>query len=249
MHGETHTGKSTFQYMLSDTLGDYALWRSPNIFQNSRFKGELAEGLSKSMVMIDEVGKSEIHAELFKAITGNTPITCELKNSNIGVTMRARCTIVSACNAPPLIPDDDEATRQRFIVIPFRHQVTPGVNMDTLALDDLRKHCRVTMLAWLIEGCADAIMDGGVGNVPDELSLETTSFTSNLSELAGFIEDKLVMSDENDWATYGLKGDDPRLGKQPWPNEKCTFENDMWDSFKMWQTDNVPQRDWISKIK
>ena len=84
------------------------------------------------------------------------------------------------------------------------------------------------MLAWLIEGCADAIMDGGVGNVPDELSLETTSFTSNLSELAGFIEDKLVMSDENDWATYGLKGDDPRLGKQPWPNEKCTFENDMW---------------------
>lgn len=238
LYGRNDTGKSTLQNMMNEALGDLAIGREPRIFLDTNFKGSLAEALPRRMCMVGELGAKEMDAGLFKAITGNDIVDCQLKNINRPVSMRARCTIISSCNSEPNIPDIDEATKSRFIVIPFRHQVS-GKERDDKAQDDLMQHCKVAVLAWLVESCCEALKYG-ITDVPDSLLIESSSFTSSMSDLSEFINECLVRYDRTPEANKYARNDetDPRDPKPKWPNEKCTGHRDMYQIYDRYAREN-----------
>ena len=198
----------------------------------------LATALPMRVICISELGKAEIHADVFKRITGNEPVPCELKGWNEGVVMKARCTLFIACNAPPNIPEEDTATRNRILSIPFNHQVL-GDDNDPGASDELLKHGKTAMLAWLIEGCARAI-DEGLEPYPAEIVMETKDFVSNLSEIGGFVNDCLIVASEDLRKEY-------TSSVEGWPKEWVINEDEMWQRFDMWQQVNIKQQDRITK--
>lgn len=243
LYGETATGKSTFQKLLVASLGDYADWRDARIFMRKELNPLLASALPKRIICIGEMGKNQMHSELFKNITGNEPVTCELKGKNTGVTMKARCTIVSGCNSPPVMPDEDKAARGRFITIPFRHQVLKEDD-DPRAGDELQQKCRIAMLAWLIEGCAEAIMAGGIKPFPTEIEMETHEFTNQLSDIAAFVDERLVVAPEHLWKEYALSTDEIRENKTLWrETEWCISNKELFKHFDTWQKANVNPKD------
>lgn len=238
LHGETNTGKSTLQNLLVGALGDYGSFREPRLFRNKDLNPMLATALPMRVICISELGKAEIHADVFKRITGNEPVPCELKGLNEGVVMKARCTLFIACNAPPNIPEEDTATRNRILSIPFNHQVL-GDDNDPGASDELLKHGKTAMLAWLIEGCARAI-DEGLEPYPAEIVMETKDFVSNLSEIGGFVNDCLIVASEDLRKEY-------TSSVEGWPKEWVINEDEMWQRFDMWQQVNIKQQDRITK--
>ena len=238
LHGETNTGKSTLQNLLVGALGDYGSFREPRIFRNKDLNPMLATALPMRVICISELGKGEIHADIFKRITGNEPVPCELKGSNEGVFMKARCTLFIACNAPPPIPDEDAATRNRILSIPFNHQVLGDDDIKT-ASDDLLKHGKTAMLAWLIEGCDRAIREG-LEPYPDEIVMETRDFVSNLSEIGSFVSDCLDIASDDLKKEYSGSA-------QGWPKEWVVNEEEMFQRFSQWQDVNVKQQDRIQK--
>lgn len=228
--GERDTGKSTFQNMMNAALGDLSIWREPLIFEDTPFKPALAEALTKRVCMVGELGEKHMDAGLFKRITGNDEVSCNLKNVNRPVTLRARCTIISGCNDAPDVPNVDEATKSRFVVIPFRHQVTSSVK-DVGAQDELMQSCRVPLLAMLIEQCAIGISEG-IQDIPQELALETRQFVAGLSEIGDFVNDVLVQCDPADWDKYARNDQTNPLDPKPrWPDELCVGTKDMWNAY------------------
>lgn len=229
--GAKDTGKSTFQNMMNAALGDLSLWREPRILLDTRFKSALAEALSRRVCMVGELGEKTIDAGLFKRITGNDEVSCELKGVNRPVTLRARCVLISGCNDAPDVPNVDAATKSRFVVIPFKHRV-PSDKKDEGAQDDLMEHCKVPLLSTLIEKCAEAIMTG-IHVVPDELQMATKVFVSGLNELSDFIDETMVIAPPSEWDKYALKGsDDPRDPKPRWPDEKCCSTKELFDRYR-----------------
>lgn len=229
--GKRDTGKSTFQSMMAKSLGQLAIWRDPDIFADTPFKGSLAEALSRRVVMVGELGEKHMDASLFKRITGGDEVACQLKNVNKPVTLKARCTIISGCNSAPEVPNVDDATKERFVVIPFRHQVTV-TEKDPNAIEDLMHACRVPLLALLVEQCGKAIVEG-VSTVPAELQLATKDFVASLSDLGDFIAENLTLAPPEEHEKYARKDmDDPRDPKPRWPNELCLGRRQLYKIYQ-----------------
>lgn len=229
--GERDTGKSTFQNMMSSALGELAIWREPRIFEDSNFKSALAEALSRRVCMVGELGERHMDASLFKRITGGDEVSCQLKNINKPVTLRARCTIISGCNSAPDVPHVDDATKERFVVIPFKHQVTRA-EKDPNAQDDLMIHCKVPLLSLLVEHCEEAILEG-INEVPAGLQLETKEFVSTLSELSDFLQDCLVRVPDSEWSKY-LRSDHSLDLSNPlprWPDDLCIGSRTLYREY------------------
>ena len=239
--GDTDTGKTTFSELYRSAVGEYGTNCDAHIFKRSRFQNELAEALPRRVATVGEIGKSLITADWLKQVLGNEPLSIELKNKNNTFKMVGRASFISTSNSAPNIPEEDQATRNRFLVIEFNHQVT-GKNADGTKTADTVNHCRTAMLAWLIEGCSAALKDEGcVHRVPDELQMSTNAYTSDLSDVAAFVTECLGMAQESDWETYRLKTDNLMevKGRSAWPNEKCVGDGDLWARFKLWQDNNL----------
>lgn len=231
--GKPHTGKSTFQNMMNAALGDLSLWREPKVFEDSTFKSALAEALPRRVMMVGELGEKHIDASLFKRITGGDEVSCQLKNVNKPVTMKARCTIISGCNDAPEVPDADEATKARFVVIPFKHQVSKK-ECDPNAIQELPKACKVAMLAMLIEHASKGLLEG-VNAIPDELQFATKDFVSNLSELSDFLRDVTVQVPESECAKYARNDQLDLSNPLPrWPDDLCIGDRELFDKYKVW---------------
>lgn len=244
--GIRDTGKSTFQNMMNACLGDLSIWREPSIFEDTPFKPALAEALSRRVAMVGELGEKHMDASLFKRITGGDEVSCNLKNVNKPVTLRARCTVISGCNSAPDVPHVDDATKERFVVIPFRHQVTRS-EKDPNAQDELMKHCKVPLLALLVESCSVAIEEG-VQQIPAELQVETADFVNSLSEMSDFVNDCLVKAPAALWDKYARNDQtDPRDPKPKWPSELCVGDRTLYKQYEVYCGQNRIER--LSKPK
>jgi len=247
--GLPHTGKSTLQNMMDHALGDLSIWREPAVFEDTTFKSALAEALSRRVMMVGELGQKHIDAGLFKRITGGDEVSCQLKNINKPVTLKPRCTIISGCNQAPEVPDVDEATKERFVVVPFRHQVTDE-ERDPNAIDDLPVQCRFAMLATLVEFASRGLVEG-VHIVPDELQFETKEFVSSLSELSDFLKETVVPSPPSAWKKYARNDRlDVENPKPRWPDELCLGDRDLYKQYERWCTSNgIAPSEKLSKTK
>ena len=62
-------------------------------------------------------------------------------------------------NEIPSIKNPDQATRNRFVIIPCDHIVTRNQDMDVNLLDKMIDE-REGIIAWLVDGCFKALQDG-----------------------------------------------------------------------------------------
>lgn len=231
LYGETDTGKSTLQRLMNAALGDLAIACEPRVFLDTQFKGSLAEALPRRMMMVGELGGKEVDAGLFKSVAGGDVISCQLKNVNTPVKMQARCTVISSCNSAPNMPEADTATVNRFIVIPFRHQVK-GDEKDTAAIDALPLVCKVSALAWLIESCCDAIVSN-MEDIPPGLQLEAKTFANELNDLSDFVNDCVEKCSNATWKRYSSSFD-PAEPKPNWPDDQCVTLKELYAAYKVY---------------
>lgn len=195
-YGLKHTGKTSLLELMLESIGDYGAMRPPRILSPKDLNPLLATSLPMRIVGIDELGVNRVASDLFKTLTGDGTVTVEVKNSNVAVTDVPQFTFIITTNNVPNVPGEDEAFRDRLVVIPFEHKVLGfgGVDPDTFKTG-LESYCAEACLAWLVEGCARAIAEG-LYPLPDWIVQCTSDFSAQLSDVGTFIRDCIVRTDD-----------------------------------------------------
>lgn len=194
--GLKHTGKTSLLELMLESIGDYGAMRPPRILSPKDLNPLLATSLPMRIVGIDELGVNRVASDLFKTLTGDGTVTVEVKNSNVAVTDVPQFTLIITTNTVPNVPGEDEAFRDRLVVIPFEHKVLGfgGIDPDTFK-SGLETFCAEACLAWLVEGCARAISEG-IYPLPDWIVQSTSDFSASLSDVGGFVRDCISRTDD-----------------------------------------------------
>lgn len=195
LYGPTNTGKTTMlELMLASVGRDYGMMQAATLYTPSRLNPALGQAIPMRIAGTDELGNNKIASDLFKTITGNATLTVEYKNSNQLFTDRAQFTPIISTNSPPIVPNEDDAFRGRIVTIPFEQNLKSrkGDREQSRLYEDGRIAC----LAWLVEGCTQAIADG-IRPFPNEVQAATTDFTSKMSEIGEFIAECIVHDEDS----------------------------------------------------
>lgn len=237
LKGGTNTGKSTMVSVIEAALGDYAGTINPTVFQSHKFNSVLIDALPKRVAICSEFEESDhLSAAMIKRITGgNDVITQEVKFSNAKVSRIPQFVAILPTNETPAIEGNDEALRNRLLVIPFN--VTPS-KIDKNASTIVRNTCAVAVLNWLIEGYMEYRR---LGFLPTVAAMEesTEEFTAELDEVATFARDVLQ-----------VHSDMKRINHLDFSEEWCVQSGNMYARFEQWWHDNkMPDREKPSIIK
>lgn len=192
LQGPTSTGKSTILTALQKTLGTYAGPFNPNNVFKEKASGlnpELANHLQRRVICASEAGSQQIHANIFKRITGKEPVTVERKNVNEIIEAIPQFVPVVATNASPTINGEDEALRKRIMVLPFDIQITEAADdkrMDVI----LAEQGKDIIFYWLLQGYTDYVNEGlDYSEWHPWVKARTLEFNSELSNLGEFLHE------------------------------------------------------------
>lgn len=225
LKGGTNTGKSTMIAVIEAALGEYAGSINPTVFQSHKFNSTLVGALPKRMVMCSEFEESDnLSAAMIKRITGgNDVITQEVKFSNAVVSGVPQFVAILPTNETPAIEGNDEALKNRLLVIPF--DVTPA-KIDKQAATIVRNTCATAVLNWLVEGYMEYRR---LGFLPRVTVMEeaTEEFTAELDEVATFAKEVLQSH-----------SDRKRINYLDMPNEWCVQSGNLYARFEQWWRDN-----------
>lgn len=237
LKGGTNTGKSTMVAVVEAALGDYAGSVNPTVFQSHKFNSVLIDALPKRVVMCSEFEESDhLSAAMIKRITGgNDVITQEIKFSNAKISAVPQFVAILPTNETPAIEGNDEALKNRLLVIPFN--ITPE-KIDKHASTIVRNSCATAVLHWLVEGYMEYRR---LGFLPRVASMEeaTEEFTAELDEVATFAKEVLQSH-----------SDRKRISYLDMPEEWCVQSGNMYARFEQWWRDNkMPEREKPSIVK
>lgn len=237
LKGGTNTGKSTMIAVIEAALGDYAGTINPTVFQSHKFNSVLVDALPKRVVMCSEFEESDnLSAATIKRITGgNDVITQEIKFSNAKVSGVPQFVAILPTNETPNIEGNDEALKNRLLVIPF--DVTPA-KIDKHASTIVRNTCATAVLNWLVEGYMEYRR---LGFLPRVTVMEeaTEEFTAELDEVATFARDVLHSH-----------SDRKKIHHTNMPEEWCVQSGNLYARFELWWRDNkMPEYQKPSIIK
>lgn len=237
LKGGTNTGKSTMISVIEQALGDYAGSINPTVFQSHKFNSILVDALPKRVVMCSEFEESDnLSAAMIKRITGgNDVITQEIKFSNAKVSGIPQFVAILPTNETPAIEGNDEALKNRLLVIPFN--VTPS-KIDKQASTIVRNTCATAVLSWLVEGYMEYRR---LGFLPRVAAMEeaTEDFTAELDEVATFARDVLQ-----------AHSDRKKIHYLNMPEDWCVQSGNIYARFEQWWRDNkMPEREKPSIIK
>lgn len=225
LKGGTNTGKSTMIAVIEAALGDYAGSINPTVFQSHKFNATLIGALPKRIVMCSEFEESDnLSAAMIKRITGgNDVITQEVKFSNAVVSGVPQFVAILPTNETPAIEGNDEALKNRLLVIPFN--VTPA-KIDKQAATIVRQMCPTAVLHWLVEGYMEYRR---LGFLPRVTAMEeaTEEFTAELDEVATFAKEVLQSH-----------SDRKRIHYLNMPDEWCVQSGNLYARFEQWWRDN-----------
>lgn len=191
LQGPTSTGKTTIMEAIQAATGEYTTTVAANaLFREKQDAGpapEMLTAMPKRIVFSSEVsGRNRLHADVIKRVTGGDELAARALYSNDIVVRRPMFTPVIATNSAPTIADGDAALWRRLLVLPFDHQVPPdSVVMDRIENDpDAVK----AVLAWLIEGLRDYLMEGLDPNTfPDEIVERQRQFIGDTGDFQQFL--------------------------------------------------------------
>ena len=253
LFGGTNTGKSTFLNAIMNALGEYAAVVDLSIFKERQTNPQLVYALPKRLITMSEGSdRNQLHADVFKRLTGGDPISAELKYSNERVTRVPSFVPWIATNVEPNIPGADLALIMRMRVVPFD---------ETIVNQDGRRWARLTeskrfgavVLSWIVQGWNkyQAAYRSGFEclkyeNSPVAVKVATDTFTSEFSDLSIFVKRCLVRAEH---ANSALARKVARSGgKKRWPNSWVSSYQDVYDLYIEWcSSENIRDADRLTR--
>lgn len=194
LYGDTNTGKTTMLDAVMHALGDYAGSGEMSMFEATKLNPALAQMLPRRIFTTSEAGAAgkKLTADMFKRITGDDPMSAELKGVNKIITRIPAFTPILATNTAPQIDHMDEALRLRTIVLSFENRVDSfpegGAVKDETA---------PAVLAWLLEGWV-MYSATGLSEAPDSTEVRARFEQDMLGDLGDFFEECLVITGSAD---------------------------------------------------
>lgn len=224
LKGVSTTGKSTMVSAIQGALGSYAATFQPNSVlkeQTGNTNPELGNLLFKRVIHSSELGGQRISAEVFKQVTGCDVVSVTYKYANGQVSGKPHFTIVIATNNPPNIPDLDQATMNRILVLPFEIQVAKKDDNKLMDLTIAEK-ARHAVLRWLVEGYKLYINEGiELDDLHPKIQAATGDFATDSSDIAGFLNDQVEGAPED--VIHQLYSEDIAVNADP-SHEKLIHE-------------------------
>jgi putative DNA primase/helicase len=172
-YGTGANGKSTFINTIVKIFGDYATVADMNTFIVStaeRHPTDLAKLRGARLVVAQETQKGRRWDETkIKALTGGDKITARFMRQDF-FDFSPTFKLFITGNHKPRLNNIDEATRRRFLLVPFTVQIPP-VERDPELPEKLWSE-RHAILRWCIDGCLEWQR---IGLAPPAIVQEATS--------------------------------------------------------------------------
>lgn len=122
LYGKSRTGKTVFQNILVELLGDYAIAAAMDMFivaEGQRHLTEQMDLCGPRLVIASETQEGKRWNDaLLKQIAGGDPMRARKMRENT-VQFRTHCKLLLGGNHRPRMRPGDDAMRARFIVPPF----------------------------------------------------------------------------------------------------------------------------------
>jgi putative DNA primase/helicase len=159
IYGPGGNGKSVFQNVLSDVMGDYTTVAAMEVFaatRNPRHLSELAMLRGARLVTASETESNQKWSEArVNRLTGGDAITANFMRQD-HFTYHPQFKLMFVGNHKPQLGTINDAARRRFNIIPFLHKPEKP---DQLLPKKLRSEYPA-ILRWAIEGCLDWQVNG-----------------------------------------------------------------------------------------
>ena len=183
-YGNGANGKSSFFNAISKVLGSYSGTISANILTTGyrgNDKAEKAELRGKRFILASELGENkQLNTAILKQLCSTDYVHAE-KKFEAPFSFIPSHTLVLCTNNLPEFEANDEGTKRRFIVIPFKAKINKTQEIKNYA-DFLLKNSGGAILSWIIEGAERIIKKGFKLNNPKIVEEATDTY-----------------KDENDW--------------------------------------------------
>jgi len=207
--GPQDTGKSKFVSLIEKTFGDYSLvFPQEIIYQNnmsssSAPKPELSRVVGKRIAFIKETEAKVMNIGALKSLTGNDKLYARGLHQE-GSEIELMFTLFLMANEVPKIPQSDEATWRRVIIIPFKSKFIENPteaqiknHIYPIDLDIDKKFDKwAPCLLWKIFICC--IKNNFNGNVVfnpcNEIINATKAFRDSNNVVCKYIEERIILT-------------------------------------------------------
>lgn len=192
LYGPGENGKSTFQRILLELLGDYAQQAPTSTFLERRgdaIPNDLARLRSARLVMAAETGESRrLNEALVKQMTGGDRISARFMRAE-WFEFTPQFTPWLATNHKPEIRGTDHAIWRRIRLIPFTVTIAPEKRDNDLA-DKLLSELE-GILTWAVQGCLDWQRDGLGTSAAVEQA--TADYRTEQDVVGRFLDDRCIV--------------------------------------------------------
>jgi len=192
--GPGANGKTTFQRVHRELLGDYAANTPFSTLEvNNRYAipNDLAALYGKRLVTASELNESvRLNEARLKMLAGEDPVTARFLHSEF-FTFVPVAKFWLSVNHKPMVNDDSTGFWRKIRLIPFTQTFEGRANKDLKA--ELRREYP-GILAWMVRGCL-AWQDRGLAP-PDVVRIATETYRSESDPLAAFLAERCIAGEE-----------------------------------------------------
>jgi putative DNA primase/helicase len=187
IYGPGGNGKSVFQNIISEIMGDYAKVAPMAIFAASPYPRHLTELAMLKGARVVTASETEAAQKWSEArvnqITGGDPITANYMRRD-HFTYQPQFKLMMVGNHKPRLPNVNDAARRRFNIVPFLHKPKEP---DQSLPEKLRSEYPA-ILRWAIEGCLDWLQNKLIK--PDIVTKETSEYFDEQDLLGRWIDEE-----------------------------------------------------------
>lgn len=199
-HGAGANGKSTYQEVLAEALGDYAMRAPTEMLMVKRAGGipnDVARLKGARFVSASETEEGRRLAEsLVKDLTGQDTITARFMRAEF-FDFKPSHKLWLSTNHKPEIRGTDNAIWRRIRLVPWSVTIPPA-ERDRKLPEKLRQEL-AGVLAWAVQGCMKWRREG-LGE-PEEVRTATAQYRAEQDVLATFLAECCVVTPEA-WAKF-----------------------------------------------
>jgi P4 family phage/plasmid primase-like protien len=189
LYGTGGNGKSVFFDTVTAILGDYALTAPMDMFLKTKYDRhptELARLNRRRLVLANETTKGRHWDDAkIKNLTGGDKIAARFMRQDF-FEFDPTHKLMLAGNSKPGLTSVDEATKRRFLLVPFTVKIT---NPDKKLTDKLVPE-RPAILRWMIDGARWWHRSGL--EVPDCVLAPTKKYLEDQDSLSQWIEERTM---------------------------------------------------------
>ena len=153
VHGPHSTGKSTFVNLIRNILGDFGIHTPTKTLLVKQYDNDIPVDIARMkgarmVTALENNPNQQLDEAKIKGMTGGDKLTARFMRQNL-FEFDPEFKLWIAINDLPRVRATDDAIWRRIIVLPFKSQVTTGVDKDLPA--KLKKEAP-GILAWAVRG-------------------------------------------------------------------------------------------------